>query len=117
MKGCPEKLRSARVRAKLSQESLASGITERLNPRRPVHVTTISRIENGHLPLRDLSFVVAWAGECGVGDFRELLDDAELDDEDAALMPLLRSLQDMRVGDFVDLLNDLRPSKKEGIKQ
>lgn len=109
MKGCPEKLRNARVRAEVSQESLAAGITGRLNPRNPIHVTTISRIENGHLPLRDLPFVVAWARECGVEDFRELLEEPEVEDDEATVAPLLRDMQDQ-------LMSTLRPSK-EGVKK
>lgn len=120
MKASPEKLRLARERAELTQDSLAAELTRRLNPSRPVHFSTISRIENGHVPLTNLAMIEAWAGICGVGDFRQLLE-GDIEDEEAMLAPILRALSDPGVrgflGDLADLMNDLRPSKKEGVKQ
>ena len=74
MQADPTLLRDARNAANLSQQGLADELTERLHRTRPVHFTTISRIESGVLPVADVDFIAAWAGACGIGDYRALLD-------------------------------------------
>lgn len=91
VEGAPSRLRDARLAGGLTQQELANELTRRLGRTRPIHFTTISRIESGDLPVKDVAMIEAWAGACGVGDFRSLLggDTGPMDDP---LTTLVRSI-------------------------
>ena len=80
-------MKAARKASRKSQERVADEMTQRLGRSEPVHFTTISRWENGHNQ-PDLESLVAYAGVCGLGDFRALL-------EDAVVAPLAVDLTDL----------------------
>lgn len=85
-------MKKARRRSGKTQEQVAEEMTSRLGrASEPVHFTTISRWENGHLQ-PELSTLVAYAGAVGVGDFRELLEEAP---------------EEATVQDFDQLMRDL----------
>lgn len=102
MKVSAERMKEARRGSGKSQEQVAEEMTARLGRAAPVHFTTISRWENGHLQ-PELDSLVAYAGVCGVGDFRALLEDsgpggvAEFGDLMQDLAALLRAAADAAV--------------------
>lgn len=86
-----EKMKAARKAARKSQERVAVEMTQRLGRSEPVHFTTISRWENGHNQ-PDLESLVAYAGVCGVGDFRALLETPPAPTPDVTLAELATDL-------------------------
>ena len=81
-------MKAARKASRKSQERVADEMTQRLGRSEPVHFTTISRWENGHNQ-PDLESLIAYAGVCGLGDFRVLLEDV------AEAAPLVVDLTDL----------------------
>jgi transcriptional regulator with XRE-family HTH domain len=99
MKVSAEKMRAAWQASGKSQQDIADEMGATLN--RPVHFTTISRWVNGHMEPETIETIVAFAGACGVGDFRSLLD-REVNEEEQvrerfaeALLPIADLLTDL----------------------